>query len=257
MENEGTSKVTGDKTVMENIDLITEVNVTESMMQAKKPGTSAASGVLGDKTVMENVELGTVQNVMKSVMENTVPARMENEGTSKVTGDKTVMENIDLITEVNVTESMMQAKKPGTSAASGVSGDDTMMENVELGTEQKVMKSMTEDTVKGSLLHDPTYKGKKVQKKKQQEQAKPVAFNSKKFYGVDGMLLERDDGSYYPRIVNDKKRQEVSLNLFKIEEEERAKFGGKLPKITDRQLLENIHNVYFDVYNDSLKKNYY
>ena len=65
MENEGTSKVTGDKTVMANIELITEVNVTESMMQAKKPGTSAASGVLGDKTVMENVELGTVQNVMK------------------------------------------------------------------------------------------------------------------------------------------------------------------------------------------------
>ena len=68
------------------------------------------------------------------------------------------------------------------------------------------------------------------------------------------MLLERDDGSYYPRIVNNKKRQEVSLNLFKIEEEEKAKFGEKLPKITDRQFLENIHNVYFDVYNDSLKK---
>ena len=44
------------------------------------------------------------------------------------------------------------------------------MENVELGTEQKVMKSMTEDTVKGSLLHDPRYEGKKVQKRKQQEQ---------------------------------------------------------------------------------------
>ena len=202
-ENEGTSKITGDKTVMENIELRTEVNITESMTQANKTGTSATSGISGDKTVMENVELGTVQNVMKSVMENTVPARMENEGTSKVTGDKTVMENIDLITEVNGTESMMQAKKPGTSAAAGVSRDDTVMENVELGTEQKVMKSVTEDTVKGSLLHDPRYKGNEVQKKKQQEQAKPVAFNSKKFYGVDGMLLERDDGSYYPRIVNE------------------------------------------------------
>ena len=84
--------------------------------------------------------------------------------------------------------------------------------------------------------------------------SKTSGIQQQKVHGVNGMLLERDDGSYYPRIVNDKKRQEVSLNLFKIEEEERAKFGGKLPKITERQLLENIHNVYFDVYNDSLKK---
>ena len=69
------------------------------------------------------------------------------------------------------------------------------------------------------------------------------------------MLLEKEDRSYYPRIVNDKKRHEVSLNLFKTEEKERKIFGGKLPKITDRQILENIHNVYFDVYNDSLKQN--
>ena len=53
--------------MVETIDLITEVNVTENMTQAKKPGTSAASGVSGDNTVMENVELGTEQNVMKSV----------------------------------------------------------------------------------------------------------------------------------------------------------------------------------------------
>ena len=84
-----------------------------------------------------------------------------------------------------------------------------------------------------------------------------MAFNTKKFYGVDGMLLEKDDSTYYPRIVNDKKRHELSLNMFKIEEQERANFGGKLPKITERQLLENIHNVYFDIYNDSLQKNYF
>ena len=58
-----------------------------------------------------------------------------------------------------------------------------------------------------------------------------MAFNSKKFYRVNGMLLKKDDGSYYPRIVNDKKRQEVSLDLFKKGEQERAKFGGKLKKI--------------------------
>ena len=52
-----------------------------------------------------------------------------------------------------------------------------------------------------------------------------------------------------------RKRQEVSLNLFKIEEEERAKFGGKLPKITDRTTSGKIYIMfYFDVYNDSLKK---
>ena len=48
---------------MENIELRTDINIMESMMQVNIPGTIAASGVTGDNTVMENIELGTEQNI--------------------------------------------------------------------------------------------------------------------------------------------------------------------------------------------------
>ena len=68
---------------MENIELGTEINITEMMSQANKPGNSGVPAVTGDKTVMENVVLGTEQNIMQSVMEDTVKASLAKDTTSK------------------------------------------------------------------------------------------------------------------------------------------------------------------------------
>ena len=62
--------------------------------------------------MMENVELGTQENVMEIMMENTVPGSLVTKSTFEMMADKTVMENNELGTQENVMEIMMENTVP-------------------------------------------------------------------------------------------------------------------------------------------------
>ena len=45
-----------------------------------------------------------------------------------------------------------------------------------------------------------------------------MSINPRKFYKVDGILLEDENGENYPRIINQKAREKKSLEDFRKEQ---------------------------------------
>ena len=65
--------------------------------------------------------------------------------------------------------------------------------------------------------------------------------NPRKFYQVDGILLEDENSEKYPRIINQKVREKNSLQDFRKEQDEREK--QKKPEecvLSDRQICEKL-----------------
>ena len=48
-----------------------------------------------------------------------------------------------------------------------------------------------------------------------------MSINPRKFYKVDGILLEDENGENYPRIINQKAREKQSLEEFRREQNKR------------------------------------
>ena len=83
-----------------------------------------------------------------------------------------------------------------------------------------------------------------------------MSINPRKFNKVDGILLEDENGENYPRIINQNGKRKKSLEEdFRKEQDEREKL--KRPEecvLSDRQICENIHYLYYKMKSDFLNQ---
>ena len=82
-----------------------------------------------------------------------------------------------------------------------------------------------------------------------------MSINPRKFYKVDGILLEGENGENYPRNINQKGTEK---NLWKsLEEDKIREKTERKPEecvLSDRQICENIHYFYYDIKSDFLNQ---
>ena len=70
-----------------------------------------------------------------------------------------------------------------------------------------------------------------------------MSINAKRFYSVDGILLEDEHGENFSRIMNIKEREKKSLDDFQ-KEDARRKTKDKYSVLYDRQVCKNIKYFY-------------
>ena len=78
-----------------------------------------------------------------------------------------------------------------------------------------------------------------------------ISINPRKFYKMDGILLEDGNSENYPGIINQKAREKQSLEEFRREQNRREK--QKKPEecvLSDRKICEKIHYFYYDIKSD-------
>ena len=71
-----------------------------------------------------------------------------------------------------------------------------------------------------------------------------MSINAKRFYSVDGILLEDEHGENFSRIMNIKEREKKSLDDFQKEEDARRKTNDKYSVLYDRQVCKNSRYFY-------------